>query len=88
MVEQMLLKEDLVQGGSIWGFSRIAPRKGTRQLNPQGRAGGNGKGGGLDKAKVIDARKLEMAYFKERGVYTKVPRRKLNWICLTNKLVP
>ena len=40
MVEQMLLKENLVQGGSIWGFSRIAPRKGTRQLNPQGRAGG------------------------------------------------
>ena len=32
------------------------------------------KGGSLDKEKVMTARRLEMGYFKERGVYTKVPR--------------
>ena len=30
----------------------------------------------LDKAMVIEARKLEMAYFKKMGVYRKVPRAK------------
>ena len=31
------------------------------------------KGGHLDRAQVIEARRLEMAYFKRMGVYSKVP---------------
>ena len=32
------------------------------------------KGGALNREKVISARKLEVAYFENMGVYTKVPR--------------
>ena len=32
------------------------------------------KGGPLDRARVTEARKLEMQYFNKMGVYTKVPR--------------
>ena len=32
------------------------------------------KGGELDREKVIEARRLEMQYFKTMGVYSKVPR--------------
>ena len=32
------------------------------------------KGGSLDRNEMIKARKLEVAYFKRMGVYTKVPR--------------
>ena len=32
------------------------------------------KGGKLNRVKVIEARRLEIAYFKKMGVYTKVPR--------------
>jgi hypothetical protein len=42
----------------------------------------------LDKEMVINARKLEMAYFKQMGVYVKVPRSKakqLNCKVITTK---
>ena len=32
------------------------------------------KGGKLNRVKVIEARRIEIAYFKRMGVYTKVPR--------------
>ena len=33
-MEQLLSQEELVQGGNIWGFSRISQRKGARVLVP------------------------------------------------------